>query len=105
MYRSSGTSKKEIDLFLDKSPKRVPRYKIIAWLIKKSIRPHRTVAWSIIYNLPITLEFIAIILAFANLFTDALGGFFDVYIFIVIGTGFAFAIIGGILNKVLYRVK
>lgn len=105
VYRSSGTTKKEIDLFLDKSSKRVPRRKIIAWLIKKSIRPRQTVVWAIIYDLPLVLEFIAVLIAFVNLFTGVLGGFFDVYIFIVVGTGFASAIIGSILNKMLYRVK
>lgn len=105
VYRSSGKSQKEIDLFLDKSPKRVPRRKIIAWLIKDSIRPRWTVAWTIIYEIPLILEFIAVLIAFISLFTDALSAFFDVYIFIVIGTGFVCAIIGGILNKILYRVK
>ena len=105
VYRSSGKSQKEIELFSDKSNKRVSKHKIITWLIKESIRPRQTIAWSILYNLPLILEYMAIIFAFANLFTDVLNCFFDVYIFIVVGAGFAFAIIGGILNKVLYRVK
>lgn len=105
VYRSSGKSQKEIELFSGKNTKRVPKHKIITWLIKESIHPRQTIAWSVLYNLPLILEYMAIIFAFANLFTDVLNSFFDVYIFIVVGSGFAFAIICGILNEVLYRVK
>ena len=105
VYRSSGKSQKEIDSFLDESPKRVPRRKTIAWLIKDSVNPHRTVAWTIIYELPLVLEIIAVLIAFVNLFTDALSAFFDVYIFIVIGTSLACAVVGAILGKILYRAK
>ncbi len=102
VYRSSGTTKREIDKFLSKSSKKLPRRKVIAWLIKKSICPRQTVAWTVIYNLPLLLEIIAVLISFIRLFTTVFNEFFNVYIFVVAATAFVTAIIGIIADKILY---
>lgn len=103
VYHSSGTTQIEIDKFCSKSSKRLSRHKIIAWLIEKSIRPRHTVVWAVIYQLALLPELIAILLSFVGLFTSIFDEFFSVYIFVVVGITFATAIIGSILDKILYR--
>lgn len=105
VYRSSGTSKREMDEFCDESPKGLSKHKIISWLIEKSIRPRHTVVWAVIYRLTLLPELIAILLSFVGLFTSIFDEFLSVYLFVVVAMAFATAIIGSILNKIIYRTK
>lgn len=104
VYSSSGTTSKELSMFLKKNSKRVSKYKQIMWLFQKSIRPLQTFFWATIYSLPLVLECIAILVAIINVFID-LGVIFDIYIFVVVGTIFCLAIVGIFLNKKIYKIK